>query len=119
MQKLSWLCLFGCLCATQASANSVNIVGAGLVVENGYNVSETTTTVWLFGHNTNPLALGALSIDSINVGFVDYNEFFVLRQQDADALIAAELKRLHRPDSYPGIGFVWKSAKVRLRDGLF
>jgi hypothetical protein len=38
------------------------------------------------------------------------NEFFVLRQQDADALIAAELKRLKRPANYPMTGFTWKLA---------
>jgi hypothetical protein len=43
------------------------------------------------------------------------NEFFVLRQQDADALIAAELKRLNRPEDYPVTGFVWKLA-LQFRD---
>jgi hypothetical protein len=38
------------------------------------------------------------------------NEFFVLRQQDADALIAAELKRLNRSANYPVTGFTWKLA---------
>jgi hypothetical protein len=38
------------------------------------------------------------------------NEFFVLKQKDADALIAGELKRLKRPDDYPMTGFVWKLA---------
>jgi hypothetical protein len=38
------------------------------------------------------------------------NEFFVLKQQDVDALIAAELKRLNRPEDYPVTGFVWKLA---------
>jgi hypothetical protein len=30
--------------------------------------------------------------------------------QDADALIAAELKRLDRPENYPVTGFAWKAA---------
>jgi hypothetical protein len=38
------------------------------------------------------------------------NEFFVLGQQDADALIAAELKRLNRSANYPVTGFTWKLA---------
>ena len=38
------------------------------------------------------------------------NEFFVLPQQDADALIAAELKRLKRPADYPMTGFGRKLA---------
>jgi hypothetical protein len=38
------------------------------------------------------------------------NEFFVLRQQDADALIASELKRLNRPNNYPVTGFGSKAA---------
>jgi hypothetical protein len=38
------------------------------------------------------------------------NDFFVLRQQDADALIAAELKRLNRPENYPVTGIGWKAA---------
>jgi hypothetical protein len=40
------------------------------------------------------------------------NEFFVLRQQDAHALIAAELKRLNRPDNYPVTGFGWKAPLI-------
>jgi hypothetical protein len=40
------------------------------------------------------------------------NEFFVLRQQDTDALIAAELKRLNRPENYPVTGFGWKAALI-------
>ena len=43
------------------------------------------------------------------------NEFFVLRQQDVDALITAELKRLNRPEDYPVTGFVWKAA-LQFRD---
>ena len=38
------------------------------------------------------------------------NEFFVLRQQDTDALIAAELKRLNRSDNYPVSSNTWKLA---------
>lgn len=37
------------------------------------------------------------------------NEFFILKQQDVDALITAELKRLNRPESYTVTGFVWKA----------
>ena len=40
------------------------------------------------------------------------NDFFVLRQQDADALIAAELKRLNRPDNYPVTGITWKLERI-------
>jgi len=40
------------------------------------------------------------------------NDFFVLRQQDADVLIAAELKRLNRSENYPVTGFGWKAALI-------
>ena len=43
------------------------------------------------------------------------NEFFVMRQQDANALVQAELKRINRPDDYPVTGFVWKTA-LKFRD---
>jgi hypothetical protein len=43
------------------------------------------------------------------------NEFFVMRQQDANALVQAELKRINRPDDYPVTGFVWKAA-LKFRD---
>jgi hypothetical protein len=38
------------------------------------------------------------------------NEFFVLRQQDADNLIRKELRRLKRPANYSMTGFLWKLA---------
>ena len=38
------------------------------------------------------------------------NQFFIMTQKQADKLIAAELKRLDRPDDYSMTGFVWKLA---------
>jgi hypothetical protein len=71
MKKLNWLCLLACLCATQARANSISIFGNG-PPDAGFNETETTTAVWLFGHNTNPLAVGTLSISFLDVSFLSY-----------------------------------------------
>jgi hypothetical protein len=38
------------------------------------------------------------------------NQFFIMSQRTATALIEAELKRLERRDDYAVTGFVWKSA---------
>ena len=38
------------------------------------------------------------------------NQFFIMSQRTATALIEAELKRLGRRDDYVVTGFVWKSA---------
>jgi hypothetical protein len=35
------------------------------------------------------------------------NQFFILRQNEANLLINSELKRLKRPDDYPVTGFLW------------
>jgi hypothetical protein len=40
------------------------------------------------------------------------NEYFILSQADAYALIESELRRLNRPDEYPVTGFMFRQAET-------